>query len=821
MERNLKIFILIYILAGLFTTQLVSVELPANFPPFEIKTLDKPAPGNMMFVTRGTGFGNYLVITDSAANVLKFKPVTGQTSNFAVQSNGLITYNTVKKGYFKAYSEATYYIADTNLTIIDSITGANGFVPAPHVSEILPNGHYLFSSFSSYPVDMSKVVENGNPNAIVAGAALIEMDANKNVVFQWRSWDYINIEDTYQPINDFLNIITLYSNFNSVAVDKDGNFYVCNRLLSEITKVNRSTGEIMWRFGGKYNQFTVVNEDDKQSPIYFSLQHDIRILPNGNITLFDNGDQHEPPFSRAVEYQIDEQNMIATKVWEYVPTVNVFAESNASVQRLSNGNTIIGWGNTANNPTKIDITEVNPDGKVEFEMALPKTITAFKALKFPYPIGKESSRVFRDELLPLNTYRFDVGTNKTGVKVVFSKMAGFMYNTLTVTKYDYAPMSPKFEGPSPYIYPYRFELEEMSIENFECELTFNIEDLNLIVYPEKTIIYHRESPGNGMFIPLETKFNSETNELSVNITSFGEFVFGVPYIPTKPSSPFLVMPKNQAVVLNDEKVKIEWCPKGYFKTSSLMVSDNQDFAGNHNLTFLYMKETFIELNNLEPNTTYYWKVRSENELHEGEWSEVQSFTLGESYLQIIEPNGGEVWTVDELRKFVRWNKNSNDAVRIELLLDDESVLSLTDSIVSLTGAFATKLSQSITESDKYKIKITSLINSDIFSMSDNYFTIKNPAASVNEKDYGNLKVSCFPNPANLSTTFEIESLDQQEIEINISDMAGQFIANAFKGTISKGTNYIVWKTIDLPSGSYFYSVKFNNRSIADKLLIAK
>ncbi|GAB1370922.1 hypothetical protein MASR1M45_09840 [Candidatus Kapaibacterium sp.] len=203
MERNLKIFILIYILAGLFTANLVSVELPANFPPFEIKTLDKPAPGNMMFVTRGTGFGNYLVITDSAANVLKFKPVTGQTSNFAVQSNGLITYNTVKKGYFKAYSEATYYIADTNLTIIDSITGANGFVPAPHVSEILPNGHYLFSSFSSYPVDMSKVVENGNPNAIVAGAALIEMDANKNVVFQWRSWDYINIEDTYQPTNDF------------------------------------------------------------------------------------------------------------------------------------------------------------------------------------------------------------------------------------------------------------------------------------------------------------------------------------------------------------------------------------------------------------------------------------------------------------------------------------------------------------------------------------------------------------------------------------------------------------------------------------------
>ncbi len=49
----------------------------------------------------------------------------------------------------------------------------------------------------------------------------------------------------------------------------------------------------------------------------FSHQHDIRRIPNGNITLFDNGNLHDPHYSRAVEYQLDEVNKIATSVWEY------------------------------------------------------------------------------------------------------------------------------------------------------------------------------------------------------------------------------------------------------------------------------------------------------------------------------------------------------------------------------------------------------------------------------------------------------------------------------------------------------------------------
>ena len=66
------------------------------------------------------------------------------------------------------------------------------------------------------------------------------------------------------------------------------------RHLSSIIKIDRATGNVGWVLGGKENQFTFVNENEANSPNYFSYQHDARILPNGDLTLFDNGNQHTP-----------------------------------------------------------------------------------------------------------------------------------------------------------------------------------------------------------------------------------------------------------------------------------------------------------------------------------------------------------------------------------------------------------------------------------------------------------------------------------------------------------------------------------------------
>ena len=85
---------------------------------------------------------------------------------------------------------------------------------------------------------------------------------------------------------------------NALALANDGNLLLSSRNQSEITKINLQTGEIMWRLGGKANQFTFVDGQP------FAYQHDVRQLSNGNITIFDNqGTQQNPAASHGYRIQ--------------------------------------------------------------------------------------------------------------------------------------------------------------------------------------------------------------------------------------------------------------------------------------------------------------------------------------------------------------------------------------------------------------------------------------------------------------------------------------------------------------------------------------
>jgi len=127
----------------------------------------------------------------------------------------------------------------------------------------------------------------------------------------------------------------------------------------EITKIDRDSGDVIWRLGGPGNQFAFSNDEG------FSFQHDIRRQADGHLTLFDNGNQKgPPPYSRVLEYAIDEGTQTITRTWEYSGTPALFAPYMGSMQRLGNGNSVIGWGAIPR------VTEVKPDGSKALELEL-------------------------------------------------------------------------------------------------------------------------------------------------------------------------------------------------------------------------------------------------------------------------------------------------------------------------------------------------------------------------------------------------------------------------------------------------------------------
>jgi arylsulfate sulfotransferase len=342
------------------------ITTPPVLPVMTVTTNISPEDGDLFLSNFSTviQYTPFLIIANKNAVPYAYLQLGSSGLDFKKQPNGNLTYyNSAKR---------KYYELNSSFGVIDSFYCGYGYSTDEHELRLLPNGHALLMCYDVQIVNMSLIVQGGDTAAHVTGLVLQELDENKNVVFQWRSWDHFAITDAWHENLTMHNID--YVHCNSIEQDNDSNIIISSRHLDEITKINRSNGNIIWRFGGKNNQFSILNDT-----LNFTYQHAARRISNGNITLFDNGNFRFPQFSRAVEYTLNEQTMTATRVWEYRNTPQTYGMAMGYVQRLPGGNTLISWGST--NPT---VTEVNPSGTKVFEMTMAQYMYSYRVFKFPW-----------------------------------------------------------------------------------------------------------------------------------------------------------------------------------------------------------------------------------------------------------------------------------------------------------------------------------------------------------------------------------------------------------------------------------------------------
>ncbi|MFC2151678.1 aryl-sulfate sulfotransferase [Bacteroidota bacterium] len=327
------------------------------FPPVTVNINDNPAEGKIFFHN----------ISAFASDNDRFYAIIENDGSpfFAHQDNNRgLCFTLQKNGYLTFWNNKNFYMLDSTYSVIDSFACGNGYNADWHELQVLENGHAFLMAY-----DVQTFATNELDDSIkIEGLVIQEIDKNKNVIFQWRSFDHFDIGD-YGVDTSLTHTIFIHG--NAIEVDFDGHILVSLRAMDQIIKIDRTTGDIIWRLGGVKNEFTFIND------VGFCKQHDIRRLPNGNITLYDNGTCHTPQISKAKEYTIDEINKTATLVWEYEHPEKYWASSMGNVQRLDNGNTFINWGQIILNSTdtsikEVDviskITEVRPDKSIAYEL---------------------------------------------------------------------------------------------------------------------------------------------------------------------------------------------------------------------------------------------------------------------------------------------------------------------------------------------------------------------------------------------------------------------------------------------------------------------
>ncbi|MDX1627330.1 MAG: arylsulfotransferase family protein, partial [Fulvivirga sp.] len=126
----------------------------------------------------------------------------------------------------------------------------------------------------------------------VIGDGIVVYDTLGNKQWHWSIFDQVSAGFSTGD----------WSHANALSYDTDGNFLISFRNFNQIWKINKSSGEIMWKLGEG-------GDFDLPDSLLFYQQHAVHINPLGEIMIFDNGHKEKRPTSRALSFDIESNTL--------------------------------------------------------------------------------------------------------------------------------------------------------------------------------------------------------------------------------------------------------------------------------------------------------------------------------------------------------------------------------------------------------------------------------------------------------------------------------------------------------------------------------
>jgi hypothetical protein len=282
------------------------------------------------------------MLLDSQGGLVWFRPVpTGDVAaDFRIQRYQGQPVLTWWQGYSNAgVGVGEDEIYDSSYHRVAAVDASGGLSADLHEFLLTPQGTALILAY--FPVTWDTSAVGGSRHKTVLDSVVQEIDVQTGLLlFQWDSLDHVPVQDSESvPARSFLYD---YFHVNSVEVDQDSNLVISARNTWAAYKIDRSSGAVMWTLGGKHSSFKLMPGAS------FAFQHDVRVQGPGDreLTLFDDGGAPPTvhPQSRGLTLRLDFKHMTASvaAVLDHTPPLRARFQGN--LQRLPNGDELIGWG---------------------------------------------------------------------------------------------------------------------------------------------------------------------------------------------------------------------------------------------------------------------------------------------------------------------------------------------------------------------------------------------------------------------------------------------------------------------------------------------
>jgi hypothetical protein len=305
------------------------------------------------------------MIFDERGRLIWFRPLTTRgVTDFRVQryrGRPVLTWWHARPAAAKI-GTAAYTIADANYGTIAEVRPQRGAIADPHEILLTKEGTALMTTFRNVQIGDRRVADGG----------VQELDLRTGrVLLDWRATHRIAFSESYSKMPRHKEIPYDFFHVNSIAVEPDGNLIVSARNTHAVYKINRHTGAVIWRLGGKKSDFALGRG------VRFAWQHDARPRADGTISIFDNGAAprvHRQ--SRVIFVRLDHRLKRATLTRYIVHRPPRLAINQGNAQLLPKGHMLVGWGH------EHYVTEFDSRGRVVLDLSFGGDTDTYRAFRF-------------------------------------------------------------------------------------------------------------------------------------------------------------------------------------------------------------------------------------------------------------------------------------------------------------------------------------------------------------------------------------------------------------------------------------------------------